>query len=60
MEKIEIIVIVLLVLFFIALIGRYIYRRIKRLPSFECCCCAKRMKKTILKAKKAIIEKETL
>ena len=45
----EIIVITLTVFFFIALIGNYIRKKIKGLPTGECACCHKSSKKMIKK-----------
>lgn len=44
----EISVIILIVAFFAFLIGRYIYRKVKGLPTGECACCHK-SKKRLLK-----------
>ena len=44
----EITVITIVILFFAFLIGRYIYRKIKGLPTGECACCHK-SKKQLLK-----------
>lgn len=40
MEPIEIIVIIACVLIVGGVIGNYIYRRIKKLPTGECACCS--------------------
>ena len=43
----EIIVISLVSIFFIFLISRYIYRKVKGLPTGECACCHKSTKKLL-------------
>ena len=43
----EIIVITVVALFFIFLISRYIYRKVKGLPTGECACCHKSTKKLL-------------
>ena len=43
----EIIVITLTVFFFITLIGNYIRKKIKGLPTGECACCHKSSKKMV-------------
>ena len=40
MEPIEIIVIIACVLIVGGVIGRYIYRRINKLPTGDCACCS--------------------
>ncbi|MCH5171787.1 MAG: hypothetical protein J1F31_03015 [Erysipelotrichales bacterium] len=42
MEPIEIIVIIITVLIIGSVIGNYIYRKIKHLPTGECACCQKK------------------
>lgn len=42
MQPIEIIVIVVTVLIVASVIGNYIYRRIRHLPTGECACCSKK------------------
>jgi len=41
MKPIEIITIVITSILVLAIIGKYIYRKIKKLPTGECACCAK-------------------
>lgn len=43
----EITVISLVAIFFIFLISRYIYRKVKGLPTGECACCHKSTKKLL-------------
>ena len=43
----EIIVISLVAIFFIFLISRYIYKKVKGLPTGECACCHKSTKKLL-------------
>ena len=43
----EIIVISLVVSFFLFLIGRYIYKKVKGLPTGECACCHKSTKQLL-------------
>lgn len=45
MEPIEIIVIIAAVAIVVAVIARYIYKRIKHMPVGECSCCSSKMKK---------------
>ena len=40
MQPIEIIVIILTLLFLAFIIGRYIYRKVKHLPTGDCACCS--------------------
>lgn len=47
----DIIVICILSIIVISIIGVYIYKRIKGLPTGQCSCCHTRMKKAIKKAK---------
>ena len=42
MEPIEIIVIIACVLIVGGVIGKAIYRKVKKLPSNECACCSKK------------------
>ena len=44
---IEIAVIVTVIAFFSFIIGRYVYRKIKGLPTGECACCHKSSKKLL-------------
>ena len=46
MKPIEIIVIILCILIVGGVIGRYIYRKAKKLPTGECACCSKTKKKS--------------
>ena len=45
---VEILVITFVVIFLVFLFGRYIYRKVKGLPTGECACCHK-SKKQLLK-----------
>lgn len=53
----EIVVITLVVFFFLFLIGRYIYRKIKGLPTGDCACCHKGSKKLLKEYHKAYSKK---
>lgn len=48
----EIILIIASVSFVIFIFGRMIYKRIKGMPSEECSCCKKNMKRMMKAAKK--------
>lgn len=54
MEPIEIIVIVACVLIVGGVIGRAVYRKVKKIPSNECACCSKRMNRAFKNALKDI------
>ena len=54
MKPIEIIVIILCVLIVGGVIGKYIYRKVKKLPSNECASCSKKMKRALSSALKNI------
>ena len=54
MEPIEIIVIIAAVAIVAAVIGRYIYERVKHMPVGECSCCSGRMQKNLKKIAKEI------
>lgn len=54
MTPIEIIVIIAVALFLSGVIGSYVYKKIKHMPTGDCCDCAKRMKKSFKKAVKDI------
>lgn len=54
MEPIEIIVIVCIVVIFLAVIGTYIYKRVHHMPTGECACCKKRMRRAIKECQKTI------
>ena len=54
MEPIEIIVIIACVLIVGGVIGKAIYRKVKKLPSNECACCSKKMKRAVSNAIKEI------
>lgn len=43
----EIVVIIIVVSFFGFLIGRYIYKKVKGLPTGECACCHKSTKQLV-------------
>lgn len=47
MQPIEIIVIIVVALIFIAVIGTYIYKKVHHLPTGECADCSKRMKRAV-------------
>lgn len=48
----DIIVLTIIIIISFLIIGAYIYKRIKGLPTGECSCCKSRMKKAMKKAKK--------
>lgn len=52
-----IIVVTFIILFFGGLIGSYIYKKVKGLPTGECASCAGKMKKAVRKAKKDLHSK---
>lgn len=60
MQWYEILTIVLVILFFIAIIGRYIYKKKKGLPTGECACCQVRSKRFLKAYKKAFPPKSSL
>ena len=43
----EVVVISATVIFFLTLLGNYIYKKIKGLPTGECACCHKSTKKMV-------------
>lgn len=47
MSVIEIIVIITAVTFVLAVIGNYIYKRVKHKPTGECASCANRMRRAL-------------
>lgn len=53
MQPIEIIVIILVALFFIGYIGSYLYKKKHNMPTGECASCHMDMKRAMKKAKKA-------
>lgn len=54
MEPIEIIVIIVCVLIVGGVIGKAIYRKVKKLPSNECACCSKKMNRALKSALKEV------
>ena len=54
MKPIEIIVIIACVLIVGGVIARSIYKKIKKIPSSECCSCAKKMNRALKSAIKNI------
>lgn len=54
MELIEILLIVFCVLVVISVIGSYVYKKIRHLPTGECACCQKKMKKDFNKIRKEL------
>ncbi len=54
MQPIEIIVIITAVLIVVAVIARYVYKRITKQPVGECSCCKSRMKKNFKKISKEL------
>lgn len=53
-QAIEIIVVIAAILIVGGVIGSYVYKRIKGLPTGECACCQKKMKKAIKRMKKEL------
>ena len=56
MELIEILLIAFCVFVVISVIGSYIYKKIRHLPTGECTCCQKKMKREINKIKRELSE----
>ena len=56
MQPIEIIVIAAAILIVSSVIGVYIYKKIKNLPTGECSCCSKNNKNMFNKLKKELKE----
>ena len=54
----EIVVITVVASFFAFLIGRYIYKKIKGLPTGECACCHKSTKQLLKEYHKCCCAKE--
>lgn len=54
MQPIEIIVIIAAILIVVAVIARYVYKRITKQPIGECSCCKSRMKKNFKKISKEL------
>ena len=54
----EIVVITIVISFFAFLIGRYIYKKIKGLPTGECACCHKSTKQLLKEYHKCCCAKE--
>lgn len=54
MKPIEIIVIIICFLIVGGVFGKFIYRKIKKLPSNECAYCSKKMKRAMSNAIKEI------
>ena len=54
----EIVVITLVISFFMALIGRYIYRKVKGLPTGDCAYCHKNSKKLLKEYRKCYCTKK--
>lgn len=54
MEPIEIIVIIISLVIVGSVIGSYIYKKIKHLPTGDCACCSNKMKKAFAKGVKEI------
>ena len=50
MEWYEILIILLIIIFLGSLIGRYIYKKNKGLPTGECACCKAAKKNALVKA----------
>ena len=55
----EIVVITIVISFFAFLIGRYIYKKIKGLPTGECACCHKSTKQLLKEYHKCCCAKES-
>jgi hypothetical protein len=54
MKPIEIIVIIACVLIVGGVIARSVYKKVKKIPSSECCSCAKKMNRALKSAIKNI------
>lgn len=54
MKPIEIIVIIACILIVGGVIARSIYKKVKKIPSSECSCCAKKMNRALKSAIKGI------
>lgn len=54
MTPADIVILVVVILVVGAIIGTYIYKRMKGLPTGECSCCSSGMKKSVKKALKNI------
>ena len=54
MEPIDIVILVLAILIVGYVIGKYIYKKIKKMPTGECAYCAIKSEKTIKKIRKAL------
>ena len=54
----EIVVITIVILFFAALIGRYLYRKVKGLPTGDCAYCHKSAKKLLKEYHKCCCDKK--
>lgn len=50
MTPIEIIVIIACILIVGGVLGKYVYRKIKKIPSKECTYCSKKMKRAVSNA----------
>ena len=50
---VEVLVIALVVLFFAAIIGAYIYKKVHHIPTGECACCQNKAKKILKEYRKA-------
>lgn len=57
MQPIEIIVLIAAISIVLGVLGRYIYKKIKGMPTGECSCCKSSMKGTLKKISKEL-EKE--
>ena len=58
MTPLEIIVIIACILIVGGVIGRSIYKKVKKIPSSECSCCAKKMNRALKTAIKNIDTEE--
>ncbi len=54
MTPADIVILVVVAAVVLAIVGTYIYKRVKGLPTGECSCCSSRMKKSVKKAMKDI------
>ena len=54
MKPIEIIVIIACILIVGGVIARSVYKKVKKIPSSECCSCAKKMNRALKSAIKNI------
>lgn len=54
MEPIDIIILVISLSIVLAVIGNYLYRKYKKLPTGDCRCCSLKAEKTLKKIRKEL------